>query len=192
MKNTKVDAYVQRSTTWPAEVHRLRAVLLACGLTEELKWGKPCYGHDGHNVAIIQEMKAFVALMFFKGALLRDPAGVLEDQGPNSHSAKRLTFTSVADIDRLARTIADYVAEAVAVEMSGAKPAPRPALVLADALQRRIDTDRAFAAAFAALTPGRQREYHLFVAEAKQESTREARVTKCAERILAGKGLRDR
>ena len=190
--NPKVDSYLARSTLWPSEVRALRDVLLGCGLDEELKWGKPCYAHEGANIAIVQEMKGFLALMFFKGALLTDPDGVLEDQGENSHSAKRITFRSVADVTSLAGTVAAYVAEAVAVERSGAKVAPRPDLVLVDALQDRISSDPAFAAAFAALTPGRQREYHLHVADAKQLATRQARVEKHAERILAGKGLRDR
>lgn len=190
--NPKVDAYAARSTLWPAEVVALRGVLLGCGLDEELKWGKPCYAHGGANIAIIQEMKGFLALMFFKGALLSDPEGVLEEQGENSHSAKRITFRSVADVTSLSGTIAAYVAEAIAVEQSGAKVAPRPALVLVDALQGRIDSDPAFRAAFESLTPGRQREYHLHVSDAKQLTTRQARVEKHAERILAGKGLRDR
>jgi len=190
--NPKVDAYAARSTLWPAEVVALRDVLLGCGLDEDLKWGKPCYAHSGANIAIIQEMKGFLALMFFKGALLSDPEGVLEEQGENSHSAKRITFRSVGDVTSLSGTIAAYVAEAIAVEQSGAKVAPRPALVLVDALQERIDSDPAFRAAFESLTPGRQREYHLHVSDAKQLATRQARVEKHAERILAGKGLRDR
>jgi uncharacterized protein YdeI (YjbR/CyaY-like superfamily) len=190
--NPKVDAYLARSTLWPAEAAALRGVLLGCGLDEEFKWGKPCYAHGGANIAIIQEMKGFLALMFFKGALLRDPEGVLEEQGENSHSAKRITFRSVADVTAMAGTIAAYAAEAITVERSGVKVAPRPALVLVDALQDRIDADPEFRAAFESLTPGRQREYHLHVADAKQLSTRQARVDKQAERILAGKGLRDR
>lgn len=190
--NPKVDAYLARSTLWPAEAAALRGVLLGCGLDEEFKWGKPCYAHSGANIAIVQEMKGFLALMFFKGALLSDPEGVLEEQGENSHSAKRMTFRSVADVTAMAGTIAAYAAEAITVEQSGAKVAPRPALVLVDALQERIDSDPAFRAAFESLTPGRQREYHLHVADAKQLSTRQARVDKHTERILAGKGLRDR
>lgn len=190
--NPKVDAYLSRSTLWPAEASALRDVLLGCGLDEELKWGKPCYAHGGANIAIVQEMKGFLALMFFKGALLSDPEGVLEEQGENSHSAKRITFRSVVDVASLSGTIAAYVAEAITVEQSGVKVAPRPALVLVDALQERIDSDPVFRAAFESLTPGRQREYHLHVSDAKQLTTRQARVEKHAERILAGKGLRDR
>ena len=137
-------------------------------------------------------MKDFLALMFFKGALLTDPDGVLEDQGPNSRSAKRMTFTSVDDVTRLADTVTAYLAEAIHVEESGLEVGPAPELVLVDELQDRLDGDPAFRAAFEALTPGRQREYNLYFSDAKQATTRAARVEKYAPRIFAGKGLRDR
>ena len=122
--NPKVDAYIQRSDKWPEEMARLRPNLLAAGLTEDIKWGKPCYSHEGRNIAILQEMKDFLALMFFKGALLSDPDGVLESQGPNSRSALRVCFRSVDDVDRLATTVSDYVAEAIDVEDAGLEVAP--------------------------------------------------------------------
>lgn len=189
--NAKVDAYIARSQKWPAEMTELRKTLLASGLGEEIKWGKPCYDHGGKNIAIVQEMNDFLALMFFKGALLRDPDGVLREQGPNSRSAKRMEFTSVDDVTRLAGTVRSYVEEAIAVEDAGLEVGPAPDLVLVAELKRRIDRDPAFKAAFEALTPGRQREYHMHVAQAKQSATRVARVEKHAERILGGKGLRD-
>lgn len=192
MANPRVDAYLRNSKLWPTEVGRLREVLLATGLDEEMKWGKPCYCDGDRNIAIVQEMKSFLALMFFKGALMPDPAVVLEDQGPNSRSAKRMTFTSVSDIDRLAGVIADYVATAIAVEDSGVKPPPAPPLELVDVLQARVDTDPAFAAAFGSLSPSCQREYNMHFADARQLATREARLAKYAERILAGKRMRDR
>ena len=122
--NTKVDAHIQRSERWPEELSALRSVLLDCGLTEEIKWGKPCYTHGGKNIVIVQQMKDFLALMFFQGALLRDPEGVLEEQGPNSRSARRIRFTSVDDVTRLAPTIEAYVDQAIAVEEAG--PAVEP------------------------------------------------------------------
>jgi uncharacterized protein YdeI (YjbR/CyaY-like superfamily) len=189
--NPKVDAYIKRSQKWPDEMAALRDVLLACGLAEEIKWGKPCYSRNGNNIVILQEMKDFLALMFFKGALLKDPAGVLEGQGPNSRSALRICFTSVADISRLAPTITAYVAEAIDVEAAGLQVAPAPELVLVDELRTRLDRDPALKAAFEALTPGRRREYNLHFADAKQAKTREDRVEKCAPKILAGKGFRD-
>ena len=153
--NPKVDAYIARSERWPQEMTRLRDVLLGCGLTEELKWGKPCYAHGGANIAIIQEMKDFLALMFFKGALMEDPEGILEEQGPNSRSALRIRFTSPADVERLAGTLPDYVAEAIRVEEAGLEVGPAPDLALAEELQQRLDGDPDLAAAFEALTPGR-------------------------------------
>jgi uncharacterized protein YdeI (YjbR/CyaY-like superfamily) len=170
----------------------MRPILTGCGLTEEIKWAKPCYSHDGRNIVILQEMKDFLAVMFFKGALLADPDGVLENQGPNSRSARRMCITSVDDVTRLAGTIATYVAEAIDVEDSGRQVEPAPELVLVDELQRRLDTDPALRAAFEGLTPGRQREYHLHISSAKQASTREKRVDACTPKILAGKGFRDR
>ena len=190
--NPKVDAYVGRSTSWPAELAALRAILLGCGLSEDIKWGKPCYGHDGRNIVILQEMKAFLALMFFKGALLRDPEGVLVEQGPNSRSARRIEFRSVQDVTALAETLQVYVAEAIEVEDAGLQVGPAPALELVAELQERLDADPALRDAFAALTPGRQREYNLHIGDAKQPATRTARVEKCTPKILSGKGFRDR
>lgn len=190
--NPKVDAYIERSQKWPALIEALRPVLLDAGLSEEIKWGKPCYSYAGKNIVIIQEMKDFLSLMFFKGALLSDPDRILEEQGPNSRSARRIRLTSPDDVDRLAGTIAAYVEEAMAVEEAGLEvgPAPEPAWV--EELETRLDQDPAFRAAFEALTPGRRREYNLYFSGAKQAKTREARIDKCRERILAGKGLRDR
>lgn len=190
--NPKVDAYLARSHQWPDEVAALRAVLRGTGLTEELKWGKPCYAADGNNVAIVQEMKPFVALMFFKGALLADPDSVLEDQGPNSHSAKRMTFTSTAQVRKAAPTIRRFVDEAIAVETTGVKVPKAKTPELVAELQARLAADAAFRKAFTALTPGRQREYNLHFADAKQSAIRIGRIDKCADRILQGKGLRDR
>jgi uncharacterized protein YdeI (YjbR/CyaY-like superfamily) len=190
--NTKVDAYIARSQKWPEEMAALRSILLAAKLTEDVKWGKPCYSHDDKNIAIMQEMKNFLALMFFKGALLGDPEGVLVDQGPNSRSARRIEFRTVDDVLRLGATVKAYVAEAVDVERSGREVGPAPELVLVDELQARLDAGPALKAAFESLTLGRQREYNLHISSAKQSATREARIDKCAEKILAGKGFRDR
>lgn len=189
---SKVDAYVEESERWSDVIASLRSVLLDSGLTEELKWRKPCYTHEGKNIVIVQEMYEFLALMFFKGALIDDPAGLLVEQGPNSRSARRMEFTSVADVEQLAGDIAAYVARAVAIEEAGLGVGPPPELDLVDELRDRIRSDPAFKAAFEGLTPGRQREYNLFVSGAKQAATRASRVDKHTERILAGRGLRDR
>ena len=189
---SKVDAYIARSERWSDVIASLRSVLLDAGLTEDFKWRSPCYTHEGRNIVIVQEMKDFLALMFFKGALIDDPSGILVHQGPNSRSARRIEFTSVDDVDRLTEDIAAYVERAVAIEEAGLEVGPPPELDLVDELRARIESDPAFKAAFEGLTPGRQREYNLFVSGAKQSSTRASRVDRHTERILAGKGLRDR
>jgi uncharacterized protein YdeI (YjbR/CyaY-like superfamily) len=190
----KVDAYIDRAQRWQGETAALRAILLDCGLEEALKWGKPCYAAQGGNVAIIQGFKPHLALMFFKGALLKDPEGVLRAQGANSQAAKRMEFTSPAQVDEMAATVRAYVAEAVAVEQAGLKVAftAKAELVYPDELVEAFDTDPAFAAAFKALTPGRQRAYVLHFSGAKQAATRAARIAKVVGRVLDGKGLADR
>jgi uncharacterized protein YdeI (YjbR/CyaY-like superfamily) len=190
--NPKVDAYIERSERWPEEMAALRPILLDCGLEEEIKWGKPCYARDGANVVIVQEMKDFLALMFFKGALLKDSRRVLEEQGPNSRAARRIVFRSVDDVARLAGTVTEYVHEAIEVAASDMELGPPPELVLVAELQDRLERDPALEAAFESLTPGRQREYNLYISGAKQAKTRAARVEKHAQKILMGKGLRDR
>ena len=130
--------------------------------------------------------------MFFKGALMSDPGGVLRAQGPNSRSARRIEFTSVSDVDRLADVVGAYIDEAILVEDAGLELPPAPELELVQELQDRLDADATLAAAFEALTPGRQREYNLYVSGAKQASTRTARVDKCLAGIRAGMGRRDR
>ena len=187
----KVDAYIDRSTMWPDEMRRAREILLGCGLTEQIKWGKPCYSDGGANIAILQEMKGFLSLMFFKGALMPDPDGLLRSQGPNSRSAMRMEFTSVADIDAVATSLAAYVAAAIAVEASGVTAPPAPELDLVDELRERLADDDRLREAFESLTPGRQREYNLFIGSAKQSATRQARIDKHVDAILAGRGLRD-
>lgn len=189
--NHKIDDYIKQSEQWPAEMAELRPILLSCGLTEEIKLGKPCFSHQGKNIVILQEMNEFFALMFLKGARLDDPAGVLEEQGPNSRSALRMGFTSVDDVARLTDTVTAYIAEAMAVEDAGLEVSPAPKIVFVAELQNRLDQDPKFKAAFEALTPGRQREYHLHFSDAKHAKTREARVEKYAPKILDGKGFRD-
>ena len=187
-----VDAYVEASEQWPDEIRALRPLLLEAGLDETIKWGKPCYSHVDANIAIVQEFADDLALMFFKGILLDDPEDVLEEVGPNSHAARRMTFTSVQDVEARADVITAYVEHAVAVEEAGTEVPPRPEEELASELAERLAEDPDLAQSFDELTPGRQREYNLHVSGAKQASTRERRVEKIVPRILEGKGLRDR
>ena len=187
-----VDAYLEASDQWPAEIKVLRALLLDCGLTEEIKWGKPCYCVDGANIVLVQEFSDHLALMFFKGVLLEDPEGVLHDQGPNSHAAKRIKFASIADVEALSGVVTAYVREAIAHERADTKMPARPDDELAPELVDRLASDDQLAEAFDNLTPGRQREYNLHVSDAKQSSTRARRVDNIVPRIMSGKGLRDR
>lgn len=189
--NPKVDAFIGRQDQWQAEMTALRPVLLGSGLSEEIKWGKPCFSHEGRNIAIFQPMKGFLSLMFFKGALLEDPAGLLRSQGPNSRSALRLEFTSVQQVADQADIVKDYVAEAIEVEDKGLHVEPAPELEVCDELAARLEADPDLRAAFEGLTPGRQREYNLHFSDAKKAETRDARIDKYADKILAGKGFRD-
>ncbi len=187
-----VDAYLEASVQWPAEIKVLRPLLLDTGLTEVIKWGKPCYCLDDANIVLIQEFSDHLALMFFKGVLLDDPEGVLHDQGPNTHAAKRLTFTSTEDVEKLSDVVTAYVREAIAHEEAGTALPARPDEELAPELVDRLASDVELAEAFENLTPGRQREYNLHVSDAKQSATRARRVDNVVPRILSGKGLRDR
>jgi uncharacterized protein YdeI (YjbR/CyaY-like superfamily) len=187
-----VDDYLAASEQWPQEIRALRPLLVSAGLDEEIKWGKPCYTHEDANIAIVQEFADNLALMFFKGILLDDPAGVLEEVGPNSHAARRMTFTSVEDVETHADVVIAYVAEAIAVEEANTEVPPRPEEQLAPELAERLAEHPELAEAFDKLTPGRQRAYNLHVSGAKQASTRERRVDAIVPRILEGKGLHDR
>ena len=181
--NPKVDAFVNRAKKWGAEIQKIRSILLECGLDEELKWGKPCYAVDGKNVAIIQPFEPHCALMFFKGALLKDTHGLLRRQGEHSQSAMRLEFNAESPV--VASKVKAYVKQAIELEKAGlsVKPAAAPgALDLPDELTARLKKDRALAAAFKALTPGRQRAYVIHVSGAKQATTRAARIEKCVPR----------
>ena len=190
--NPKLNKIFQNAKKWREEANALRPILCDAGLDEELKWGKACYTAGGKNIAIVQRMNAFLALMFFKGALLDDPKGLLKRQGPNSNAARRLEFTSVEDVNKAKGPIKRFVRQALALEKAGvavAKPTPAP---LAKELLARFKKDPALHTAFKALTPGRQRYYNIHFSEPARAETRERRIDACTPRILAGKGFRDR
>jgi uncharacterized protein YdeI (YjbR/CyaY-like superfamily) len=196
---TDVDAYLADSDQWPDEIAAIRPILLARGLTETIKWGKPCYCVDGdgdgdsdENVVLLQEFSDHLALMFFQGVLLDDPDRVLHAQGPNTHGPKRMKFTSVGDVESLAEVIESYVDEAIHHAEAGTELPPRPDEELAPELRERLADNDELAEAFNGLTPGRQREYNLHISDAKQAETRNRRIDKVVPRILDGKGLRDR
>ena len=187
-----VAAYLADSDQWPDEIAAIRPLLLSCGLVEAIKWGKPCYCIDDENVVLLQEFSDHLALMFFQGVLLDDPAKVLHAQGPNTHGPKRMEFSSVDDVESLAEVITTYVDEAIQHAQAGTELPPRPDEELAPELQERLADDDALAEAFNELTPGRRREYNLHISGAKQAETRNRRIDKVVPRILDGKGLRDR
>ncbi len=191
-QSAKVDAFVGRAKVWQAELRKLRAILLECGLDEALKWGKPCYSFNDKNVAIIQPFKQHCSLMFFKGALLDDPKGLLRSQGENTQAALRLEFTSEAQIKKA--TVKPYVLSAIQVEKEGRTVdfKAKRELQLPEELTSALGKDRALAKAFHALTPGRQRAYVLHFSSAKQAQTRAARIQKLSPKIRAGLGINDR
>ena len=178
---------------WSAEYAALRRLCLASGLNEELKWGQACYDLQGKNVVLIHGFKDYCALLFMKGALLKDPKGILVQQTRNVQAARQIRFASLADITRQRAAVAAYIKEAIAIEKSGARMAMKSAAQFAvpEEFQRRLEGDPALAAAFRALTPGRQKGYLLHFAGAKQSATRAARVERHAPRILQGLGLDD-
>jgi uncharacterized protein YdeI (YjbR/CyaY-like superfamily) len=190
--NPKVDAYLRQARTWREETRELRRIALECGLTEELKWGKPCYTFQESNIVILQGFKAHCDLMFCKGALLRDPKGVLRKPGENSQAARQIRFIHVQEIVGMERVLKAYIHEAIEAEKAGLevhfKRTPEP---IPGELQNKLDEVPALKAAFGALTPGRQRAYILYFSAAKQSKTRAARVEKCMRAILNGKGLND-
>jgi uncharacterized protein YdeI (YjbR/CyaY-like superfamily) len=187
-----VDEYIHKARRWQAETAALRTILLAGGLTEDVKWGKPCYTCEGSNIAIIQGFKQYCALLFFKGALLKDPAGVLQKTGENTQAGRQMRFTSVREITEMAPLLKTYIQEAVDVEKTGLrvtfKRNPEPVPV---EFQRKLDEMPALKTAFEALTPGRQRAFILHFSAPVQSKTRESRIEKCLPQILAGKGLND-
>jgi uncharacterized protein YdeI (YjbR/CyaY-like superfamily) len=179
---------------WQAETDALRAILASEGLDEAVKWAKPCFLRHGANVAIIQPFRDEVRLMFFKGAILPDPAGILGSQGDNTQGARVVRFASTDDVSRLEAPLRALIRAAIAAEDRGETPAypARAALDLPDELVSALDGDPDLAEAFHALTPGRQRSWVLHIAGAKQSATRTARITKAAPMIRAGKGWNER
>ncbi|MBU9705621.1 YdeI/OmpD-associated family protein [Paenibacillus sp. AK121] len=191
--NPKVDAYLDKVKKWKAEMEKLRAIMLDCQLTEELKWGKPCYMFQNSNIAIIQGFKEHCALMFFKGALLNDPNGILIKPGEDTQAGRQIRFTNVEGIVEMEAILKDYINEAIEVEKAGLKVdfKKNTELIFPEEFQAKLDEDPALKTAFAALTPGRQRAYVMHFSAPKQSKTRESRIEKCMQDILNGKGLND-
>ena len=190
----KVDAVLKKEKKWREEFEKLRAIALECPLTEELKWGCPCYTYEGSNVVLIHGFKAYCALLLFKGALLKDPKRILVRQTENVQAARQIRFTNVQEIVEMKSTVKAYIQEAIEVEKAGLKVDFKKTseFEMPEELKKKFAERTEVKTAFEALTPGRQRAYLLHFSAAKQSTTREARIEKCMPQILKGKGLNDK
>ena len=187
--NPKVDAFFREATQWRDVMTKLRSIILDCGLTEELKWSKPCYAFEGGNVVVIQPFKAYCALLFFKGVLLKDPDKILIKTGENTLVGRQIRFADVREVNEA--ILKKYIHQAVDIERAGLKVDVKKdtALKMPEEFQKRLAKDAALKKAFSALTPGRQRAYCFYFSGAKQSATRESRIKKYIKPILQGKGL---
>ncbi len=192
--NPDVDFYFQRAEEWEDELRELRQLVLDSGMTEELKWGVPCYTVERANVLLIHYFREYCALAFFKGVLMKDPEKMLIQQTENVQATRQLRFTDVAEIRELEPIIRSYINEAIDIEKAGLKVAYRKTeeYHVPEEFQQRLDEDADLRAAFERLTPGRQRGYLLHFAQPKRSTTRYSRIDKCTPRILEGRGLNDR
>ena len=191
--NPKVDWFFIKDTKWQKEYEKLRAIVLDCGLIEELKWGCPCYVYEKSNIVLIHGFKEYCALLFFKGALLNDPGGILIQQTKNVQSARQIRFTSVRDIAKLEKILKAYIYEAIEFERAGLKVKLKKTseYKIPEEFQKKLNKSPALKTAFDELTPGRQRAYIFHFSQPKLSKTREARVEKYMKQILNGKGLND-
>jgi uncharacterized protein YdeI (YjbR/CyaY-like superfamily) len=191
--NPRVDWFFAKDTKWQKEYEKLRTIILDCGLIEELKWGCPCYTFENTNIVLIHGFKEYCALLFFKGALLSDPNGILIQQTKNVQSARQIRFTNVREIVKMEKILKAYIYEAIEVERAGLKVKLKKTseFKIPEEFQKRLDKNTALKKAFDALTPGRQKAYIFYFSQAKQSKTREARVEKYIKQILNGKGLDD-
>jgi uncharacterized protein YdeI (YjbR/CyaY-like superfamily) len=187
--NPKVDEYLRKSKKWQEEFEKLRMIILDCGLTEELKWGHPCYTFQKSNIVLIHGFKEYCALLFFKGALLNDAKGILIKQTANVQAGRQIRFTNVREIVEMEPVLKAYIKEAIEVAKAGLKVNLKKTseFVIPKEFQNKLDEIPALKTAFDALTPGRQRGYLLYFAAPKQSKTRESRVEKCVQQILNGK-----
>jgi uncharacterized protein YdeI (YjbR/CyaY-like superfamily) len=192
--NPKVDFYFTKAQKWQRELEQLRNIILDCGLDEELKWGVPCYTYQNANILLIHVFKEYCAVLFFKGALLKDTNGILVQQTRNVQAARQVRFTNVQEIIKSEPTLKAYIYEAIEVEKAGLKVNFKKTdqYNIPEEFQNKLDELPALKKAFAALTPGRQRAYILHFSSPKQSKTRESRVEKSIHPILNGKGLNDR
>jgi len=191
--NPKVDFYFDKAKRWQEELELLRTIVLNCGLTEELKWGVPCYAFEKRNIVLIHVFKEYCALLFFKGALLDDVNGILIQQTKNVQAPRQARFTNLRDIVKMKPILKAYIYEAIEVEKAGLKVNFKKTteFKIPEEFRSKLDKTPALKTAFYSLTPGRQRAYLLYFSQPKQSRTRESRVEKCRPQILNGKGLND-
>jgi uncharacterized protein YdeI (YjbR/CyaY-like superfamily) len=191
--NPKVDFYFIKEKKWQKEIEKLRTIILDCQLTEELKWGVPCYTFQKNNIVLIHVFKEYCAILFVKGALLNDAHGILIQQTENVQAGRQVRFTNVREIVEMGPILKAYIYEAIEVEKAGLKVSLKKTTeyTIPEEFQHKLDEIPALKAAFDALTPGRQRAYNLYFSAPKQSKTRETRVEKCVQQILNGKGLND-
>jgi uncharacterized protein YdeI (YjbR/CyaY-like superfamily) len=191
--NPKVDFYFDKAQKWQKEYQKLRTIALSCGLNEELKWGCPCYTFDGSNIVLIHGFKEYCAFLFFKGALLNDPEGILIQQTKNVQSARQIRFTNVREIAKMEKALKAYIYEAIEVERAGLKVKLKKTeeFTIPEEFQKKLDKRPTLKKAFNALTPGRQRGYIFYFSQPKQSKTRESRIEKSIPQILEGRGLND-
>jgi len=189
--NPKVDAYLSKAKKWQEELEKLRRIILDCQLTEEFKWGVPCYTFQKSNIVLMHVFKEYCALLFVKGALLRDAKGILVRQTENTQAGRQIRFTNVREIVEMEPILKAYIYEAIEVEKAGLKVSFKKTteFIIPEEFQHKLDEIPALKTAFDALTPGRQRAYLLYFSAPKQSKTRESRVEKCMQQILNGKGL---
>ena len=193
MNSKRVDQFLTKAKKWNDEMILLREICLDCGLTEDYKWMHPCYTFEGKNVVLIHNFKDYCALLFHKGTLLKDTDGILIQQTENVQAARQIRFTNSQQITVLESVIKTYIYEAIEVEKAGLEVQLKPTseFEMPDEFKKALETNSDLKTAFQALTPGRQRGYLLFFAQAKQSKTRESRIDKCIPAILSGKGLKD-
>ncbi|PZX92563.1 hypothetical protein DOS84_15725 [Flavobacterium aquariorum] len=191
--NPKVDFYFSKSNKWQPALEQLRKIALDCQLTEELKWGTPCYTFQGKNIVLIHDFKEYCAFLFFKGALLSNADGILIQQSKNVQAARQIRFTNVKEIVEMQTILKTYIYEAIEVEKASleVKFKKTEEFIMAEEFQKKLDELPTLKTAFEALTPGRQRAYMLHFSAPKQSKTRESRVEKSIPQILGGKGLND-
>lgn len=191
--NPKVDWYFSKNEKWEKEIKKLRTIVLDSGLIEELKWGCPCYIFEKSNIVLIHVFKEYCAVLFFKGALLNDPNGILIQQTENVQSARQIRFTNAKEIVKMEKVLKAYVYEAIEVERAGLKVKLKKTseYKMPEEFKKQLDKKAGLKKAFEALTPGRQRQYIFYFSQPKLSKTREARVEKYIKQILSGKGLGD-